>query len=129
VKDLTAYLDDLVARVPGIREVWLFGSRANGRAREASDWDLLVRGDAHTMSTLQSTDAFRSDLVDIFVTVDDDEFLQPWGVNPKRGWLEEWQWVQISPTEASYIALSPSPDGHPYRGQAVSQRACRVWPK
>jgi predicted nucleotidyltransferase len=38
----TQYVAELTATYPGIREVWLLGSRANGTATEASDWDYLV---------------------------------------------------------------------------------------
>jgi hypothetical protein len=31
-----------LAAEPSTREIWLFGSRANGTATEESDWDLLV---------------------------------------------------------------------------------------
>lgn len=39
---LEPYLKLLLEVVPDAREVWLFGSRANGRERADSDWDLLL---------------------------------------------------------------------------------------
>jgi len=47
--DLNAALDGVVARLAAElkpREIWLFGSRADGRARPDSDFDLLVVAEA-----------------------------------------------------------------------------------
>jgi hypothetical protein len=41
----TQYIAELTTAYPSIREVWLFGSRANGTERPDSDWDYLVFGD------------------------------------------------------------------------------------
>lgn len=41
---LRIVMDILHRRVPG-RDVWVFGSRAQGKARQASDLDLAILGD------------------------------------------------------------------------------------
>lgn len=40
--DLACWLAEVVRRHPGIAEVWLIGSRANGTETPESDWDFLV---------------------------------------------------------------------------------------
>jgi len=38
----TQYVDRLIQSHPGIAEVWLFGSRADGTPKLNSDWDYMV---------------------------------------------------------------------------------------
>jgi predicted nucleotidyltransferase len=44
------YIRDLVAAYPAVKEVWLYGSRANGYADPDSDWDYLAFADDDTLS-------------------------------------------------------------------------------
>jgi len=69
---------DLLGQQPGVRRVLLFGSRAEGRAGEDSDVDLLVicQGHPHKMETtlhLRSLLPSRRFGIDLFV-MGEDEF-------------------------------------------------------
>ncbi len=76
--DPNAVIERLRARVPGVRVVWLYGSRARGDARSDSDVDLAILADApvgfEELLALQSDLAglvgADVDLVDLF-TADD----------------------------------------------------------
>lgn len=71
-------LADILGREPGVRRVLLFGSRAEGSAREDSDVDLLVICEGHppkmeTIHHLRSLLPRRRFGVDLFV-MGEDEF-------------------------------------------------------
>jgi Polymerase beta, Nucleotidyltransferase len=48
----TEYVSALVSAYSAIREVWLYGSRANETARPDSDWDYLAFADEATLVSL-----------------------------------------------------------------------------
>jgi predicted nucleotidyltransferase len=90
--EIDTYLEQIVSVAPGVREIWLVGSRANGTARPDSDWDFIVFGDSHTFSQLQAAaDLHRID-VDCLVVSDSDAFESAWGSKSKRGSLSKWKW-------------------------------------
>ena len=47
-------------------EVWLYGSRARGTAREDSDWDILVLSPKNTLSTSEES-RFMDHMCDLIV--------------------------------------------------------------
>lgn len=59
----------LLARDPAVEQVWLYGSRAMGRHRPASDIDLTLKGPALS----------HDDLLELMAAVDD--LLLPWQVD------------------------------------------------
>jgi predicted nucleotidyltransferase len=108
--DADRYVAQLVAAYPAIREVWLFGSRANGTAREDSDWDYLAFGDWAVLDALRLDARFRRKDVDLLIVTNGERFETPWLQPTGLNWgsmkddLEGLRWKQLSPTTATYTA-------------------------
>jgi len=92
--------ETLQQHVPGA-EVWAYGSRVNGRAHEASDLDLAVRGPA-----LQPIGAKLARLVEAFKESDLPIIVQvcDWGRLPKSFQRE---------IERDYVVVQPGLDERP----------------
>jgi polymorphic toxin system nucleotidyltransferase-like protein len=104
---ISDYARQLAHACADVSAVWLFGSRANGTARENSDWDLLVFGGEGAYDCLAaSTHLHRLD-VDCLVMLGSDEFSNAWGTRPKSGSLSGWAWKQGSGTIAQYTEVKP----------------------
>jgi hypothetical protein len=115
---LRHYIDELVEHAPSVREVWLVGSRANGRSTEDSDWDFLLFADQQALITLRGAQSLCREGVCVLVVVDGDRFESPWPRldNPgkfKRGHLrnyenaegsevQSWEWQRTGDDEATY---------------------------
>lgn len=131
MRDPTAdsYIDALVKANPGIREIWLFGSRAAGSARPDSDWDFLVFADESTFSRLAAASTFNHPEIDLLVVYDGNSFCKPWwdGHRLKRGTLSKWCWTPISDTEATYRATKEK-GGDEFGVDVSIARAVRIWP-
>ena len=122
------FLKQLGAVSPGLSSVWLVGSRANGTARPTSDWDFLAFGSEETLTFLQSATALHRQETDFLVVTNGEDFQAAWGEPQKTGSLSEWQWSQLTATDAEYMQSKwvEHEDGS---GVKVSQsRATRVWP-
>ena len=70
--DLDEYVQSLVSLAPDVREIWLFGSRANATERPDSDWDLLVFGLPKAFSQLEGAKELHRPDVDCLVLIDAD---------------------------------------------------------
>ena len=125
-------IDDFVSEITqahsGIREIWLLGSRAKGQARPDSDWNLFVFADEETLRQLGGNVRFKRADVQLLVVRDGDEFREPWGDNPKHGYLSEWEWVKTSDREAQYFGTKWCQEEK--GGQTVIElcTAIRLWP-
>ena len=75
--EVDAFIDRLVADHPEISAVWLFGSRANGRARAESDWDLLAFANQQVFSIIHDSWMQIPEGVDLFVVTDGNSFRSP----------------------------------------------------
>ena len=106
-KAAASILRHLFASVPPPRSVWLFGSRANGRATVLSDTDLLVFADEAFIDSLLSTLSPPED-VDILVVTDGDTIKYPW--KAQEGSLKSWCWSQRHESEASYVGRKFYPE-------------------
>jgi hypothetical protein len=116
------YVAQLVAKYPSIREVWLYGSRANGTERDDSDWDYLAFADARTLGELVLDRNFHRTGVDLMVVIDDGNcFFKPWidpGGRQKHGTLLDgveagglcWKPAEGDAAEATYTATKPRRD-------------------
>lgn len=125
---ISSYVKKLTEQYPAIHSIWLFGSRANGTAKETSDWDLFVFGNEQGLVSLRNNSSLKNDYVDILFVVNGDDFVSAWA--DKRGKLTEWQWKELSSTEASYIGTKEPADGTGwYRSEIKEQKAIKVWPK
>ena len=136
--DITAYLNRLVSAYPQIESIWLIGSRAQGTARQDSDWDFFVFATPEVLSALRSDESFRQSNVDLLIVTNGDSFESPWPHSEggeaiiKRGNLHNyhsnygslvlgWQWDRISDSEARY-------DGSKSTWKYVPCRALRIYP-
>ena len=125
------YVRDLVSKHPTITEVWLFGTRANGRERDDSDWDYFVFADVDTYMSIQSDGSLRDPNIDLLVVHNPSKgaWHSPWRHGTrgyKDGLLSAWCWRFLTDKEAEYRATD-CPDGsdkiHSYTAKAI-----RVWP-
>lgn len=123
--ELSAWLRALVVHAPGISEVWLYGSRADGRFRPDSDWDFFAKGPRGLAVLLQRTlsQLARPD-VDLFVwEVDAATAINPW--NPTKKFTLNAAWHQLAEDYAEYDGTKATEhDGFDVR----RCRAHRVWP-
>ncbi len=130
--DVEAYAREVAAAHPGVTEMWLLGSRANGTATEKSDWDILVFADEATLNSFRQDFDSHDSRVDLLVVKSaDGRFEKPWG-RKKSGSLESWQWRRLSDTEASYRSTKFVPDpGETVHGDFHEQilKAIRFWPQ
>lgn len=120
---LDTVIDEL--RAVGAREVWLYGSRANGRDRPGSDYDLLVHASPSTLDALRQ----RQPWPDFHVLVghNRETFTTPW---PHEGHndivsLSGLRWRCTSPSTAQYEGTYETKPGF------VSWRKCtakRLYP-
>lgn len=133
----TGYVRQLVAKYPSIREVWLYGSRANGEEKTTSDWDYLAFADDDTLSDLSRDTDLDWSNVDLMVVTDGVQFAKPWvdANGQKTGTLADdlsaggLAWKRLSPTTAEYRSLKPDPaDKTGFRPVIRTLRGKRVHP-
>ena len=133
---ITNYVRDLTVAYPAIKEVWLFGSRANGMARDDSDWDIFAFADACTLDALRADVRMHASHIDLLV-VDSEtgKFENSWGEKRKKGSLQSWKWRRLSETEAAYEAHQWIPDPQQkYPGaetgdwEDMELKAVKLWP-
>lgn len=130
--EVQAHIFKLAQVYPGITEIWLIGSRANGNARIDSDWDLLMFADSETFLEITKRPEFKQPGVDLLVVYDNLHFQEPWpesadGYEPKTGALRglgEWDWERISDVDATYTGTKVI-NGMP---TMQTKKAIRLWP-
>lgn len=66
-------IEGILRAYPDIREVWLFGSRALGTYKEASDIDLAIKGELGSKTLLRLKDDFEESDLPFFVDLVDYE--------------------------------------------------------
>lgn len=98
---MSEYVEELKRAFPAISSVWLFGSRANGNAKESSDWDFLVFSNEPIHESIRKESRFHSESVDLLLVGEGGEFSMPFG-EPNGGSLEQWEWHQIAEYSAEY---------------------------
>jgi hypothetical protein len=127
------FVRTLIALSPPPDEVWLIGSRANGRATDASDTDLLIFGSSSFAAVLEKqVDA--PERIDCLVVIDGDSYRDPW--QQKSGSLTKLRWQRIDESNATYVGVKWAPDEEGSRefdaelGDLIylSERAIRVYP-
>jgi Nucleotidyltransferase domain len=91
----------LLARLgPPPSSVWLFGSRANGRATPKSDTDLMIFANRALVESLRRSLPSKPRYVDVLVVIDGDTIIYPWA--PSEGSLRQWRWRSVSDLVALY---------------------------
>ena len=107
-------------------EVWLIGSRANGTAKDTSDWDFVVFGGPQVLAGLQRETPVPS--LDVLVVIDAHAYSSPWprpeDGQPKRGTWSQWKWHKLTEDEATYESAKwADEDDYP---DVSTKRAFRV---
>src|SRR5688572_12180952 len=97
------FVEQVAAVSPGLTSVWLIGSRANGTATASSDWDFIAFGNEATLAFLRGASALHREKTDFLVVTNGEDFQAAWGEVNKTGSLSEWQWKDLSESEAEYM--------------------------
>ena len=130
---VSIFIERLVSLTTEPIEVWVMGSRANGRARPDSDTDLLIFG-PHGFLELVKTQLQQPYDIDCLVVYDGDNYKDPW--QEKRGSLTKLCWNKMDDQTATYIGTKWVPDEESSvefgadMGDLIErkERARRVWP-
>jgi hypothetical protein len=132
-ENVSQLVEWLMAQTPTPSEIWLIGSRANGRATEESDWDFLVFACSKYLCKLQEIGCPLSLVCDILVVVDGNRFESPF--DKKNGSLDGWQWEIVDADHATYQGEKWEPDvelSNEYGGNSGKledrpEHAIRLW--
>jgi hypothetical protein len=122
------FLTKLTRAHPGIREIWRLAYSTKGPTRRGSDWALLAFADEDTFGQLSRDVRFRRADVELLVVREGDEFCEPWGDHPERGYLSDWEWVRTSDREAQYHGTTWVNDEKLFRTTIELCKAIRLWP-
>jgi len=117
-EEINELLDALVKNVPGIKSIWLIGSRANGTATPSSDWDFLIFGNYSVVELIRSSSEWYLDNIDLLVVTEGGKFTEPYG-SGKSGDLISWMWHREGPATATYQGSKCelfNPDGDGFVG-------------
>lgn len=128
MRKIDGFLRKITRAHPGIREVWRLAYPVKTEARRGSLFALLVFADEDTFQRLRSDLRFKRADVELLVVRNGDEFQEPWGDNPERGYLSEWEWVKTSDQEAQYHGTRWVQDEKLFRTIIELCKASRVWP-
>ena len=131
---IKGYVQKLVEAYPGIKSIWLFGTRANNSYRSDSDWDLLVFGNQQILDDLKRNDTFYNDQIDLMIVFNDNEFEKPWSDEKgvKHGSLRSWEWLEISSKEATYKSVKYINEDEWFKEGMIdckALKAFKIWPE
>ncbi len=101
-EDIEDYVCDLKVKFPSIASVWLLGSRANGNATDASDWDFLVFSGEPIHEEIKSSAELHRDDVDLLLADAKGRYSKPLGGPEEGGLLADWEWSEVSNELANY---------------------------
>lgn len=108
MQDIEDYIIALTTKYPSIMSIWLYGSRANNRFHDRSDWDLFVFADKNVLISLKSDLSFYNDKIDLCIVYNGDDWEKPYpevvdgDETIKRSSLTEFEWKFTSNREATY---------------------------
>lgn len=117
---------------PAPASIWLYGSRANGKATEASDTDFLIFGTPALLTAIKSQ-IQRPKKIDCLVVLDGDNFQDVW--QEKNGSLTKLRWKQVDANNAQYVGIKWIPgvdfsEGSPDESGEImhfNERAICIW--
>jgi len=129
---MTPAMQSLVSEIgrsaPGLHEIWLIGSQANGTATPASDWDFIAFGTTETLAYIRDARHLHVPNVDFLVVEGADIFVSAWGEMDKSGSLSGWEWGRTVERTAQYTQ-SKWIDREDGAGVQLSRKsAIKVWP-
>jgi len=125
--DNDKFIRNITSSCPGLKSIWLIGSRANGTARENSDWDYIAFGDNDVLRCIENNENLHRSNTDFLVVTNDEDFRSAWGEKDKSGSLSEWEWHQLSPTEAQYQEAKWVENEEQAKIVVTTKKAVRVW--
>jgi predicted nucleotidyltransferase len=132
-----AFIERLIALKSSPVAIWLIGSRANGRANDDSDTDLLIFGCSKFLSVVKH-ELQRPRNIDCLVAVGAEEFKDPW--SEKSLSLSELKWSATDDMTATYTGIKSILDeedsldfGEDFAedcGRVIRLQECafRIWP-
>jgi hypothetical protein len=123
--DMKMYLRQLIGLSPGLRQIWLFGSRANLTGRAESDWDYLAHGTANCLSEISALPDLHRQDVDFLVSSDGENFVNAWGDRNKLLDRVTLRWQQLSEDAAEYIGTKDVLGE--FRFKQTKCMAFRIW--
>lgn len=130
--DIWGHLEELLIASPGIREIWLLGSRINGDARVDSDWDLLFFADSALANHLNSDSSLLRGDIDYLVLVDDESILRISASGSGELALKDFtglDWKLDGQSGATYIARGKRELAiDPMTRSKARKRAVRIYP-
>ena len=132
-KTASAFISALTALQPPPDSIWLIGSRANGRATQESDTDLIVFGSKALLDIIRSQ-LKQPEEVDCLVVFNGDDYQDPW--QEKTGSLTKLQWLKLDASSARYVGAKWVPDEESSLECGADmgnflhrqERAIRLWP-
>jgi predicted nucleotidyltransferase len=132
-KQASAFISALAALQPPPDSIWLIGSRANGRATQESDTDLIVFGSKALLDIIRSQ-LKQPEEVDCLVVFNGDDYQDPW--QEKTGSLTKLQWLKLDASSARYVGTKWVPDEESSLECGADmgnflhrqERAIRLWP-
>ncbi len=134
---LPEHLTDFVAKLTSLHppptSIWVIGSRANGRATEESDTDLLVFG-SQALLAAAIANLDQPQHIDCLIVHNGNDYQDPW--QAKSGSLKKLKWQPIDSENARYIGVKWIPDEESSAefgaemGDMLErqERAIRTWP-
>ncbi len=138
------YVHQLTSRYPGIKEIWLFGSRANNWVHKKSDWDFIVKSDRKTFESLKVDTELQNDadLLRIKLLVGPDKngyFQNPWKRRERLSFKEDsLNWREIGLKIAEYEACNLHVSGQEAKAKGLDEgitsfkkphaKAYCIWP-
>ncbi|MEE2003388.1 nucleotidyltransferase domain-containing protein [Alkalimonas sp. MEB108] len=94
------FVSELTILEPSPSSIWLIGSRANGRATEKSDTDIIVFGSEKLIAKAKLK-LSQPNLVDCLIVYDNNNFKDPW--QEKSGSLTGLKWKLMDHCTAKYM--------------------------
>jgi predicted nucleotidyltransferase len=137
------YLNRLISRYFGIKEIWLFGSRANNWIHEKSDWDFIVKSDKATFDSLKIDTELKNDadllMIKLLVGPDKNGYFQnAWKRQRLSFRKDSLNWREIGPGLAEYEACDFDVSGEEAKAKGLAEgitsfraphaKAYRIWP-
>lgn len=127
------FISALAELQPQMTDVWLIGSRANERATEKSDTDLIVFGSKDLIDAAKECVEPPTD-IDCLIVYDGDNYRDPW--QDKTGSLTELNWKPIDSQLANYVGTKFIQDYEASKEfdikmgsvEQLNERAVRFWP-
>ena len=137
------YIHQLTSRYLGIKEIWLFGSRANNWVHEKSDWDFIVKSDKKTFESLKVDVELQNDadllMIKLLVGPDKNGYFQnAWKRQRLSFRKDSLNWREIGPGLAEYEACDLDVSGEEAKAKGLAEgitsfraphaKAYRIWP-